>query len=225
MQSANRTVGNMVQWLTFSSSFYCSGVNIIWGRKLRWKFRQSYYKSRCMVQRLDQVQAGFTGTELICGEIHLFPMTAAMDNKSFVNQLRKRVKVTFREVQSRQNIAVIKKTCFIMDSFSLLPPPMVYTSLVWQIKQQVASAGFSCFCFRVNVPVIWWGFEELGCVWFIHRIRRQRPTQFPLSTKNTDWSGPHDSAICPGRRPGTYTRTSTQFPRAKDARAIAASYD
>lgn len=60
------------------------------------------------MQRLDQVQARFTATELICGEIRLFPMTAAVDNKSFVSQMSKRVKVTFREVRSRQNIAVIK---------------------------------------------------------------------------------------------------------------------
>lgn len=177
-----------------------------------------------MVQRLDRVQACFTGAELICGEIRLFPMTAAVDNKSFSRQMSKRVKVTSREVWSRHSITVIKKKkkSFIMD---LVPLPVVYTSLVWPIKQQVASAGFSCFCFRVNVPDVWQGFEELGCVWFIHRMGRQRPTQFPLSTKNTDCSGPHDSAICPGRRPGTYTCTNTQFPRAKDARAIGASYD
>lgn len=39
-----------------------------------------------------------------------------------------------------------------MDYFSLVPLTVIYTSLVWPIKQQVASAGFSCFCFRVNVP-------------------------------------------------------------------------
>lgn len=105
-----------------------------------------------MVQRLDRVQARFYSTELILGEIRLFPMTAAVDNKSLVNQMSKRVKVTFRQVQSRQNISVLKKNMLhFVDSFSLVSPPMIYTSLVWQIKQQVASAGFSCFCFRVNV--------------------------------------------------------------------------
>lgn len=51
----------------------------------------------------------FTGAELICGEIRLFPMTAAVDNKSFTRQMSKRVKVTFREVWSRHSITVIKK--------------------------------------------------------------------------------------------------------------------
>lgn len=76
------------------------------------------------MQRLDRVQARFTGAELICGEIRLFPMTAAVDNKSFSRQMSKRVKVTFREVWSRHSITVIKKKkkkCFIMDYFSLVP--------------------------------------------------------------------------------------------------------